>query len=493
MTRLTILALSLSSLLFATTGCKTKEKFPTIALHLASPIDVGVSADNSHFYVLNADFDRTYNVGSILVLDQDGNKVKSIEVPRMGRSLTVAGDDLIVTFDYPDDKESAHTLLFDISDPANPVQKVDFTIDCSPVNAVAVKGYPYFFVSCLSGALYAGTFGTPRETSQIKLVRRYGVSRRALYLDTKRNLLLGFTTDTSKQLTSDKELRDDASFDGNAIEIKDGDAAIPDDIPDDMQNSRRVLSSKGQRQLYQFFVYDIQAEKAAAPVCAVTPDESCAFPERDNNDPIVIAELRWIYFKLYNFDGAPDPSEHFFDNSFKYYRTNFYDAKADPTDPDVFYLSQRGNPTKSPLANQIVRVTFNGDLRVKPDGKQPFTAEVLSFERVYGFKGAEATKQVFPGDFEIQEIAGQKTLLVNNFRDLINWVRTDTYFSLGAQVLDDTSWFAETTTNDSAFTSWYQVALTPSGRAMSCSFYGNAVMLLDVKPGVGITELKRIE
>ena len=83
-------------------------------------------------------------------------------------------------------------------------------------------------------------------------------------------------------------------------------------------------------------------------------------------------------------------------------------------------------------------------------------------------------------------------------------MRSETYFSIGAQVLDDTSWFAETyqdpetglvdtAANQKPAESFYQVAVNAEGRALSCSFYGNAVLLLDVKPGIGISEPKRIE
>jgi hypothetical protein len=481
-------------------GCKTKEKFPSLGLGVASPIDVAVSEDGNTFYVLNSDFDRTYDVGSVLVLDKDGNKLNAVEVPRMGRSLTVAGNDLIVTVDYATEDDSAHVLILDISDAQNPVLKADLPIECSPFNAVAEKGYSYFFIACISGTLYQGQFGEPRENSVLKEVRNYGTTRRAIYLDTKRGLLLGFTTDASKQTTVDRELRDEQTWDSLVKEVLDENGQpIPDEVPDEYQSNRRVAGNKASRQLYQFFVYDIEKEKANAPGCTVTEDENCSFPFRSNSDPIVDSELRWIYFRLTNFDGTPDPSPELNTKGYRYYRTNFYEAKKDPFDDDVFYLSHRGNPSKSKFANQIVRVTITGDLHVDPETlKPPHTEDVMSFDRVYGFKGTQATKYVYPGDFEVAQIQGQKTVVVNNFRDLINWVRSDTYFSIGAQVVDDFSWIAETYERDTSYNrdpseSFFQVAVNSEGRALSCSFYGNAVLLLDIKPGIGISDPKRIE
>jgi hypothetical protein len=474
-------------------GCARDEKFPSIGLNVASPSDVAVSASGSHFYALNADFDRTYNQGSLLVMDRDGNKLSAVPLPRMGRSLTVAGNDIIANFDFQDDEDGKpQVVLLDATDPANPVVARRFDLGCSPINAVARAGYPYFFVVCDGGRLYVGEFKTPRADSTLKRVRSYGTDRRALYLDTQRGLLLGFVTDMDEQRLTDAGYEDSRSYDADANEIPD---AGPNEVPDEYENSRRALSARASRETFQYFVYDIDREKENAPNCdASAGATACSFPARDNSDPIVRQELRWIYYKLFNFDGTPDPNSFHDKPTYKYYRTNFWSAEPDPSDPNVFYLSHRGPPRKdgSPHANQIVRATFVGDLRVAED-KVPATADALSFERVYGFNGSESSKFHFPGDFEVRDIAGQKLLLVNHFRDLSNWKRGDVYFSLAAKIIDENVWLAETANNKDPLTSWYQTALAPDGRAVAGSFYGNAVMLLEVTPGVGIKELKRIQ
>lgn len=78
---------------------------------------------------------------------------------------------------------------------------------------------------------------------------------------------------------------------------------------------------------------------------------------------------------------------------------------------------------------------------------------------------------------------------MNHFRDLVNWLRSDTYFSLGAKTLDDESLDEIQGTLSGDVTSYFQVAITDSGKALSCSFDGNAVLLLEVVPGVGIGNL----
>ncbi len=475
-----------------TPSCRHEEKFPPLGTKIVSPVDVASSVDGKYFYVLNADMDRSYNQGSVLVLDKDGNRVTAIPTPRMGRSMTVAGTDMIVTIDYQDLDTGAEVLLFSLTDPAKPKLEKSFPIACSPYNAEARAGYKYFAVSCVEGALYVGTFATNRPESTLQRVRRYGsVPRHALYIDPRRNLLMGFVTDPTKGWT-DAEFADAATYD-EAANLVNGE--VPNEIPDDYENSRRALTTTGERQIYQYFVLDLEAEAAQG------------FPYRLLPDPIYKKELRWLYFSLSNFDGTPDGDQGGLDPKYKYYRTNFWAARPDPDDTNSFYLSHRGLPpssgvTGSPHANQIVKVTIVGDLRATdgPDGTAivPETGKVMSFERVYGFKGAEVTKYSYPSDFRIQNVAGEKVVLVNHFRDLVNWVPSQTYFSLGAASLEEGNlWFTETGTKiadrqDARF-SWYQVALTDEGRALSCSFYGDAVMLLDVTPGIGIKLIKRIQ
>src|SRR5690606_982735 len=122
----------------------------------------------------------------------------------------------------------------------------------------------------------------------------------------------------------------------------------------------------GQRLIYQFFVYDIAAERDHPEDCELSKDEDCVFPRRTISDPVVKRELRWLYFQVRNFDGSPDlPNVA---ETMRYYRTNFWDAVPDPDDASSFYLSHRGPPIDkinkgSPYANHVVKATIVGDLR----------------------------------------------------------------------------------------------------------------------------------
>ena len=469
-------------------GCKHKETFPALGTKIASPVDVVTSSDGKYFYVLNTDMDRTYNQGSVLVMDKDGTKLSAVAVPRMGRSLSVAGTDMLVTIDYEDDVKGAQLVLLSLKDPAAPTIVKTFDLSCSPYNAVLREdhgsAYKYFAMTCVDGGFYVGELTDDRAASTLHHVRTYEFPRHAIHIDPQRGLIFTFVTDTVLPTTNDYQDVDEATYDDNASKTAD----VADEIPDNFQNEAKVLSARGNWQNYQFICYDVAAEAAAG------------FPLRTNTDPVYAGELRWLYFKLANFDGTPDDDAaggfHSTDPSWKYYRTNFWAARPDPDDSNVFYLSHRGAPTTSattgsPFANQIVKVTLVGDPHAKIADTQvttPHTGDIMSFERVYGFKGAQATAYSYPGDFKIADVQGQRIVLVNNFRDLVNWTRSETYFSVVAATLGSSDlWFAETTNNTDPLESWYQVAVDHDGHAMSLSFYGNAVMLFDVQPGVGIT------
>ena len=87
--------------------------------------------------------------------------------------------------------------------------------------------------------------------------------------------------------------------------------------------------------------------------------------------------------------------------------------------------------------------------------------------------------------------------MVNNFRDLVNWVRSDADGSywIGASLIDSPSWYAQlpgqlSPTSD--IRTYYQVAVNNSGRGASCSFYGNQIIFFDVVPGVGINIVNQV-
>ncbi len=478
------LLINLLVVLGAFTSCRRDERFPALGDKLASPLDVGVSKDGNYFYVVNTDLDRTYNAGSILVLDRDGKRVRAVETPRLPRSITVAGNDMIVTVENPattQDQNEFKVLLFDIADPSSPNLIKTWPVPCGPVNAVLREGYKYFAVSCTSGGLLVGELTSDRAQSYIKLVREYSVVRRALHIDPQRGLLFAFTTDFGLQETKDVDMPDEKTYDKNFKFVEE-----PNEVPDNYEDKKDAVRRPSYyRQRYQFVVYNFNEEAGASE----------SFPYRKSDDPIYQRELRWLYFTLANFDGQPDFEIGVSDLKRKIYRTNFWSAQPDADDPNAFYLSHRGKDTTY-STNEIVRVSIVGNVAGTGQETAPATADVLEFERVYGFKG-EWIPQHFPCSFLVLNINNYKTLVVNHFKDLVAWNRKDVYYSvaaktLGTESVGDSIWHQELTSDDPK-TSFYQIAVNQDGRALMTSYYGNAVILLDVIPSTGITIIRRIE
>lgn len=481
-----------AGLIFATlVACNDISDTEAIDLKVASPTDVAVSQDGGYFYVLNADFDGNHESGSILVIDETGAKKNAITVPRLGRDLTLAGTDLLALFDKADDDAEYEVHLYDVSTPEQPKLKKKWSgdaLDCLPLSAALYENYQHFAISCAFGRLFIGTLASPREQSTLKLVRDYDKTRRAIHIDTNRELLFAFVTDIGRQNTSDNLAEDKKTYHPETGVESDGANQIPDEY--ESSKSRR-RNSTGARRRYQMVVYNIAAERSPADT-----DESFPFRNVDDQSDLTAQnELRWLYFTLKDFDGTPDSDAQITNFDVKHYRTNFWQAHADPFDANSFYLSHRGrqNDDDSKHTNNIVRVSIKGDIsQTDPIAN---TSEVLDFERIYGFKGELDKDRHFPGDFSVNMISGRLTLLINHFRDMVNF-RSNPSFSVAAKLLDGGFWRKEVRSSEKS-NSYFQVAVNARGKALSCAFYGNAVIPLEVQPGtdikVGWGDLTRID
>jgi hypothetical protein len=460
-------------------GCAKKEVFPDMGSKIVSPADIAASEDHEYFYVLNTDMDRTYNQGSIVILDNEGTRINVVPTARLGRSLTVGGKYLIATFDDPGPNpgEDPRVVLYDISDPKSPTIAGEWQLDCLPINAAMRSGYKYFSVACQGGALLIGDL----EAKTLKKVRQFSYNRRAMFIDPVRGLLLSFVTD----IGSVESFADLVATDESAWDARFDKDMIPNEVPDNFEDSREHLRIQRVNQhRYQFTVYDIAAEAKEN------------FPYREESDPIAGAEYRWLYFNLTNFDGSPDQEAGYTRPNEKYYRTNFWEARPDLSDANAFYLSHRGLGVagSSPDANNILRVEITGDLHAPADGKILKTESYLNFKRIYGFGGSQNTpeKVSYIGDFEVTRSHGLDTVIVNNFRDLVNFRSSGaSRFTISAGTLDPTIWFSEKEST-SGYDGYYQIARGKGDTIATCSFYGNAVILLEVRAGTAIREVKRI-
>ena len=419
-------------LIILVTNCAHEENFPALGQRLASPVDVAVSVAGDYFYVLNADYDRTYNRGSILVLDAEGNKLNAVAVPRMARNLSVAGDKLLVTFDRNTTVDDATVQLYSLAQPSKPSLLKSWKIDCMPLSVVMRSEFSYFFVSCAQGELFLGD----HANLSLKHVRTYRHPRRALHLDSQRGLLFAFVGAVNRQLLSAMTLTDRFTYTEEGEEID-----KPDGIPDawaKIKDSQPIFRS------FQYAVYDIFAARDASP----------QFPHREDDD--LDAEMHLVHYPRWQETRASDS---------KTYHTNFYDAHPDPEDKDSFYLSQRGRSDSA--ANNIVKATID-------DNHQ------LQFEVVHS---ADADDELnFPGDIEVKKINDNKMLLVNSFRGFVNWPREQVFFGVTARTLTQPSW-QQSCNSQLRDESYYRFAVNQHGTVMVTSFYGNRVYIFQLQPG----------
>ena len=412
-------------------GCAHEENFPALGERIASPVDVAVSDEGEHFYVLNADYDRTYDRGSILVLDANGKKLRAISIPRMARNLVVAGDKLLVTFDRSTGGDTATIQLYDLSDASRPSLHKSWAIDCLPLNAVMRKDFAYFFISCVRGELFIGN----HRDSSLKHVRTYHHPRRALHLDPQRGLLYAFVTSVNRQRFHDATFEDRLTLNEQGEESEGA-----DDVPDAWAQASDLAQRS---RVFQYTIYDIFAARSATPT---------AFPLREDD---LRDELHWLYFPRWQATARGDR---------KTYRTNFYDTYPDPDDQDSFYLSQRGTITST--SNNIVRATVDAHRK-------------LTFKVIHSATAEDDLR--FPGDIEVRRINATKTLLINSFRGFVNWPHAQVFFGITARTLTQPRWQKSCTSQQRA-ASYYRFAANARGTVVVSSFYGNRVHIFQLQP-----------
>ena len=271
-------------------------------------------------------------------------------------------------------------------------------------------------------------------------------------------------------------------------EAEDGSNKVPDAFEADRLSASRIT----ERKRFQFIAFDIEASEA----------NGHAFFEETSDTVILAREKRWLHFELLNRQGGIDiPRADSLRGAGSYYfRSNFWATKVDPDDPEnSFYISHRGGRDNI-YGNNVIRVTVTGDSdAVRKQANTGCTeittvsescvkdvGDYMSFERVYGFAD-QYNKYHYITDFDIQKVGGDKILLVNHFREQSNFSIAESQFSVEASVIGDDSWLSYFR-NTAYQRSWFGVALGSDGTAMSCSFYGNAVMKLDVQPRKALDE-----
>lgn len=485
--------------LFLGSACKSDEKFPRLGESLAGPVDVETSPTGNYFYVLNSDYERRFNEGSLMIIDPsstDGNYKKTvIPTRRLGRSMSIGQNLLLMLYDDPEEAERGHAEIWSVADELNPTLESSWVLDCTPLSGIIAPSQPYFAISCAQGQLYMGTLGGART---LDLVRSYGYEHRALYFyEGAKTWLFGFPSDSDGSPNDDLVTLDKQSYVAASDQVIDTPNTVPDLFEVNPQARRRL----GAPLPYQMLVYAVSDEEAASAALKQSDPEAQDFERFRfvemgpslSKPSLANLELLYVYYILRESDGQPTTGEGSTDLYSRIYRTNFWAARPGEV-ADTFYLSQRGNVYGS-TSNNILRVQVNESSLARvgqsvPAGQSPVAFEdIFAVERVYGFSQDRDNPARYPGDFEYTEIDGEPMLLINHFRDLIRF-RDAPFYAITRKLLSEPEVLERPASVDSTSfsSSFYQLAVSKSGQVLTCSFYGNTLFLFDARPRISMKD-----
>lgn len=492
-----IVTLSLSTLLCSgLLSCKNEEKLPSLEDRLAGAVDLVTSPSGNYFYVLNSDYERRYNKGSILIVSADNpsgtQKIKAISTKRMGSSLSIAQNMMVITYADPEGNSQGTVEVWDIADELNPKLLSSIAISCVPINGIIAPTTPYFAVSCRDGWIYVGKNpkNTAEEPTTVDLVRYYEYDKRAVYFyeNAGKTYLLGFPTDLDNLDSADANLYDQKKYDIATDAMIDGPNGVPD-IYEETETARRRTRLAAP---YQMFIYPVSDEEAASKEPqdpGVPAFHTFRYLARGTylKPSLADKELHFIHFTLLEANGQPSAAENITIPNFYRYRTNFWDAKIGPeNNPSIFYISQRGDYNSE--SNNVIRLLINPAAFADPNAAK--FEDIFTANRVYGFAIDRDNGARYPGDFEFATIGGEPMLFVNSFRDLI-YFSSAPFYSVTRKLLEAPASTQEVPSSfdTNAFqASFYQLAVSKSGKVLTSSFYGNTLYLFDGSPSVSIKD-----
>lgn len=492
-----IFSLSLSAFFcWSLSSCKVDEKLPSLNDRLAGAVDMVSSPSGDYIYVLNSDYERRFDRGSILIINPEApegsQKIKAISTRRMGRSLSINQNMMIITYADPEARETGTVEIWDITSELEPKVLASFESRCQPLNAVIAPTTPYFAVSCKNGWTYMGK--NPRNTAEAPLsyemVRGYGYDRHALYFyeNAGKVYLFGFPTDLEDLDTVDQNLEDSKTYNSGDDSISEGPNGVPD-VYELTEAARRRTSLSAPYQMYVYPVTDEELASQSPQEATVPPFTNFRYIERGTYRKPSVAdkELHFIKFTLLEGNGQPSTAEQITIPNFARYRTNFWEAKIGPeNNPSIFYMSQRGDYNSE--SNNVVRVLVNPASLATLNTAR--FEDIFTVNRVYGFAIDRDNGGRYPGDFEFATIGGEPVLFVNSFRDLIYFSNAP-FYSLTRKLLEGPAAVQEVPSSfdsTSFEASFYRIAVSKSGKVLTSSFYGNVLYLFDGSPSVSIKD-----
>ena len=488
-------------------GCTTEEKFESIDKNFAGPVDV-VSI-GSYAYVLNSDFDRRYNSGSIVTLDPsqsgDARKLSSHIVPRLGRSLYAKGQVMLATFDRVDLESEGAVEIYSVD--ASGIVSTAFSqkLDCSPVAGTISQSQDWAVVTCISGEVYIAPLDVNNlGATNFRFVRNYRYTRRALHIyeDGTNSYLLAFPTDVGQQ-TSGDFVADDVDtynkqfFDSNSDGLIRTEG-VRNEVPDTFENTVSNIRQFSARFPYQVAILNLTASQANGFVFKDVVSAS------ESDDTIVLGtngatvyknannELKFIYFTLPVSGNEPATSGGSY-----FYRTNFWEAKQGQAGNNEIILSHRGLYDTND-SNNILKLTiqgagvFSGPSDSTP---QPFANQFSQMFKVDRLMGTSAVaKSGYPGDFEYRNVNNTGYLFVNQFRDEAYWDASSRLYAVDVKEVGSVSEGSKLPVRwqgldfrQSAFElSVVGADVNSPSHLVSCSFYGDSVLVFPINQADGI-------
>ncbi len=471
-------------------SCKTKEKFPPLGDKIAGATDLVSSPSGRYFYVLNSDYERRYNSGSIIVIDPDAaegsQKVNVVPSRRMGRTLVAGQGKLLVTYDDQGAKDIGYVEIWSLSDEANPTLEQALTISCSPINTVLAATQPYFAVSCANGDLYVGILGSNGTEASLDRVRGYGYEHRALYFyEGAKTYLLGFPSASRFSERTDLTALDQKHYVPGADKNSEGTMEEgPNEVPDIFEESATRRRRIGDTLPYRMFVYNVTDELAASTGQTSDNSKLRAIELGTYSSPTQAnAELLYVNYVVRDANGLPGTGEGTVDLYSRLYRTDFWECKqALEGSGQVFYISQRSYVYGS-TSNQILKFYLDETLLDKVGKSEVRFEQIFQVERSYGTSIDRDSTGRYPGDFEVVKLDGEAMLLINHFRNLVDFP-TAPFYSLTRKFLQIPLSEERPSSVDSTDfnTSYYQVAVSSKGKLLTSSFYGGSLYLFDARP-----------
>ena len=477
-----------------------------------------ITIDGANYMVaLSSDYDRTYNKGSIQLLNAESGsnapeKVFLYETTRLGRALQVYSNYIMVSYDSENDETSGKLEMYKFNSSAEIALVKSWELDCSPTNAIFAESGNYFAVTCFGGTTFMGIMDTADEANiSLTKVRDYNMTLRAMhfYNNGTSEVLFAFPAIYQYPSSDDRYTIDVKSYVPSDTSVSKDE---PNGIPDGFESSDSAQRKITSRYPYQFIAYNVTMEQSLTAA-----DESVTTPFRfiESGTPIdpTQADNERVYFiwedassfdaTTYTADGIEIKYEK--EDGYRYYRTNFWDVQPDPSGLSTrFFLSHRGDED-SPDSNNVFQIDLSAvdyDAILYRDffdaDGYPNTIEIddvfgaNAVTRVFGLRSSQDGYDIDDNTYLTEISFFQSTttseyfLLANSFKDIAFWDKGEQTSQLlikplGASAGTDNDRPIENGVVETDGVDLMYGLASENSRLLSSDFYGKGVTYLNIE------------